>query len=192
MFSIIIPTHNNERLLVATLIALVPGAAAGLVREVIVADRGSQDATLRVAESAGCEIVIADDELGSRLKAAADKARASWLMFLRAGCVLDATWLEECERFLQQTGTIDLARQPAAVFRPAPRIGTRRPLLVEALSLLRVSLGGRPRPQQGLIVSKPRYDHLGGHDVVARDTERDLLTRLGQIVVLRSSATMAG
>ncbi|KAB2881843.1 MAG: glycosyl transferase, partial [Pseudorhodoplanes sp.] len=35
MISVIIPTHESERLLVRTLACLVPGATAGLVREVI-------------------------------------------------------------------------------------------------------------------------------------------------------------
>ncbi len=41
MLSVIIPTHDSERPLVHTLVALVPGATAGVVREVIVADRRS-------------------------------------------------------------------------------------------------------------------------------------------------------
>ena len=40
MISVIIATKDSERALVSTLGALVPGAAAGAVREVIVADAG--------------------------------------------------------------------------------------------------------------------------------------------------------
>ena len=56
MFSIIIPTHDSERALVPTLAALVPGATAGIVREVIVADGGSRDETEQVADIAGCRV----------------------------------------------------------------------------------------------------------------------------------------
>ena len=42
MISVVIATHELERALVHTLAALVPGALAGVVREVIVADAGSQ------------------------------------------------------------------------------------------------------------------------------------------------------
>ena len=45
MLSAIISTHESERALVPTLAALVPGATAGLLGEVIVADAGSYDAT---------------------------------------------------------------------------------------------------------------------------------------------------
>ena len=48
MFSIIIATHDSERALVPTLAALVPGATAGIVREVIVADGNSRDQTEEV------------------------------------------------------------------------------------------------------------------------------------------------
>ena len=43
MLSVIIATLNSERPLVATLAALVPGATAGLVSEVLIADGGSGD-----------------------------------------------------------------------------------------------------------------------------------------------------
>src|ERR1700745_3973721 len=54
MLSVIIATDESERALVATLAALVPGATAGAVREVIVADKGSRDPTAEAAEHAGC------------------------------------------------------------------------------------------------------------------------------------------
>ena len=45
MLSVVIATQESERTLVPTLSALVPGVVAGMVREVIVADAGSRDAT---------------------------------------------------------------------------------------------------------------------------------------------------
>jgi glycosyltransferase involved in cell wall biosynthesis len=53
MLSVVIATHNSERALLPTLAALVSGAAAGIVREVIVADAGSRDATAAIADGAG-------------------------------------------------------------------------------------------------------------------------------------------
>ena len=54
MLSVIIATLDSERALVPTLAALVPGAMAGLVSEVLVADGGSRDETAVVADVAGC------------------------------------------------------------------------------------------------------------------------------------------
>ena len=54
MLSVVIATHDSERVLLPTLAALVAGAAAGVVREVIIADAGSRDATGAIAPSVVC------------------------------------------------------------------------------------------------------------------------------------------
>jgi glycosyltransferase involved in cell wall biosynthesis len=188
MLSVIIPTRESERTLVRTLGALVPGAAAGLVREVIVVDAGSRDATAEVADVAGCQFMVSQAPLGARLSAGAALARAGWLMFLQPGTVLDATWIDETARFIDLDRDRDPADARAAVFRPAPRAGVSRPMLLEALGLLRLALGGRPSPQHGLIIARRLYDALGGHGQRA-EPERELMRRLGRrIVVLRSGA----
>ena len=188
MLSVIIPTHESERALVRTLAALVPGAAAGLIREVIIADAGSRDGTADVADVAGCRFVVSEAPLAGRLSAAAATARAAWLMFLQPGTVLDATWIDETSRFLDEDQLRDPERVRAAAFRPAPASGAARPALFEALVLLRLALGGRPKPQQGLIIARHVYDAVGGHRT-HDDPEADLIRRLGRrIVVLRSGA----
>ena len=70
MLSVVIATENAERTLVPTLAALVPGAMAGLVREVIVADAGSSDATAIIADAAGCRIDVTQAPRGERLRQA--------------------------------------------------------------------------------------------------------------------------
>jgi glycosyltransferase involved in cell wall biosynthesis len=67
MLSVVIPTHDSGYLLLPTLAALVAGAAAGLVREVIVADAGSQDATAEIADAAGCRLLRAPGGHEARL-----------------------------------------------------------------------------------------------------------------------------
>src|SRR5271168_4940343 len=103
MLSVIIPTLDSERALVSTLAVLVPGVTAGVVTEVLVADGGSHDDTAAVAEVAGCKFMLDDGPLGRRLNAAAAKARAQWLMFLRPGTIIDPTWTDEAGRFLEET-----------------------------------------------------------------------------------------
>lgn len=189
MLSVIIPTLDCERSLVPTLATLVPGAAVGTVRDVIVADGGSRDATLEVADIAGCEIMTSHAPLAARLREATAKARASWVMFLTPGVVLDATWIDEVERFVQQAEAHGVIDAPAAAFRAVAAQGFARPLLAEAWSSLRLALGGRIAPQQGLIIPKVLYERLGRHRDV-QDPEADLLARLGRrrIVLLRSRA----
>ena len=191
MLSVIIPTHESERTLVRTLAALVPGAAAGLIREVIIVDAGSRDGTAEVADVAGCRFLVSEAPLAGRLSAAAAMARAAWLMFLRPGTVLDASWIDETSRFLDADQLRDPEVVRAAAFRPAPAAGTARPALLEALILLRLGLGARPKPQQGLIIARHVYDALGGHRT-HDDPEADLIRRLGRrVVILRSGAMVS-
>jgi glycosyltransferase involved in cell wall biosynthesis len=188
MLSAIIATHESERSLVPTLAALVPGATAGLLGEVIVADAGSRDATAEVADIAGCRFISSQAALGARLKAAAASTRTPWLMFLRAGCVPDPDWVTAADRFMQATEMLDGAGR-AAVFRPPGAADLLRPGLSEVIALLRVALGGGARPEQGLLIARRFYDAVGGHPDSA-DAETALLRKFGRrrIAMLPSGA----
>jgi glycosyltransferase involved in cell wall biosynthesis len=184
MLSVVIATQDSERTLVPTLAALVGGAAAGMVREVIVADSGSRDATAAIADDAGCRLITSASNRGARLKAAADAARGAWLLFLQPGVVPDPTWIDETRGFVEHAelaGRADLAatfRKVSAPFRPP---------MADALDLFRAALGGRPKASQGLLIATSLYAALGGHrEVDAPETE--LIRRLGRrrIVLLRT------
>jgi glycosyltransferase involved in cell wall biosynthesis len=189
VISVIIGTQNSERALLPTLTNLVAGAAAGVVREVIVADAGSSDGTSDVADVAGCELIVSHAPLAARLKQAVGRARAAWLLFLRAGIVLDAGWTEEVMRFIEQSELAGSAGLSAAVFRRGARATAVRSALTEALSIIRATLAA-PTAEQGLLISKRLYDQLGGHRNDVRDTEAELTRRVGRsrTAMLRSSA----
>jgi glycosyltransferase involved in cell wall biosynthesis len=175
MLTAIVATDESERRLVPTLAALVPGATAGVITEVIVADAGSSDDTAKVADYAGCRFVSSPEPLGARLKSAALSTRTPWILFLRAGCVPEPGWIQAAERFMQDA---DLAER-AAVFRPPGVADLMRPGLAELLALLRVTLGGAPKPDQGLLIGRRFYDSLGGHNGDA-EAEAALLRKLGR------------
>jgi glycosyltransferase involved in cell wall biosynthesis len=183
MLSIIIATLDSERALVATLSTLVSGATAGLVSEVLVADGGSADDTARVADITGCNFSVEKGPLGRRLKGAAAVARTPWLMWLRPGTILDPQWIDETARFVAQPA----ARPRAAVFR---RAAPAEPGLRQIWPLLAGAFGGRPGPEQGLLISKQFYDSIGGHSEEATDPETELLARIGKsrIITLSSGA----
>jgi len=191
MLSAIISTHESERALVPTLAALVPGATAGLLGEVIVADAGSHDATAEVADIAGCRFMTSSAPLGARLKAAAVSTRTPWLMFLRAGCVPEPGWVGAAERFIEATGRLDDVGR-AAVFRPPGVADLLRPGLAELLELVRVAFGGGARPEQGLVIARRHYDRIGGHPDGA-DAEAAMLRRIGRrrLVMLATGARQA-
>lgn len=185
MLSVVIPTHESERLLVPTLAALVPGAMSGLISEVVVADAGSGDDTEQVADIAGCRFIRMEAPLAARLRDTARGTRTPWLMFLRAGCVPEPGWIEAAERFIQAAGTGDTER--AAVFRPPSAADLLRPGLSEVMALLRVMLGGGARPEQGLLIARRFYDALGGHPD-GLEPEAAILRKIGRRRVTMLSA----
>jgi hypothetical protein len=85
MISVIIPVHDNEERLTLCLAALARLALEGLIADVVVADLGARDATLEVADAAGCTILEACGELDAALEKAAGLARKDWLLGLLPG-----------------------------------------------------------------------------------------------------------
>jgi glycosyltransferase involved in cell wall biosynthesis len=180
MLSVIIATRDSERPLVRTLAALVPGATAGLITEVLVADAGSRDDTPAVADIAGCKLVAGDGPLGRRLHAAAEAARAPWLLFLQPGIVLDSPWVGEVRSFVERP----MRDFEAAVFR---RAQSGQSSLREVATLLADAIGATPRSEQGLVIRADFYRQAGGHLEFAPDPERQLLRRVGRRRLARLS-----
>jgi glycosyltransferase involved in cell wall biosynthesis len=189
MLSVIIPTLNSERVLAFTLSVLIPGAMSGLVREVTVVDGGSTDKTFEIADGAGCAVRTSSAALGSRLHDAAAAARSSWLMFLRAGTVLEPSWLDETAGFISDAEMAGVCLT-AAVFRRSVSARARQPVILEALALLKYGVLRSVHPDQGLLIGAGLYKEIGGHQKAALDPEADLLARLGRrrILMLRSGA----
>jgi glycosyltransferase involved in cell wall biosynthesis len=89
MLTVLIETRNDEEGLARTLASLVGGAVEGVVRDVIVCDRGSSDQTHRVAEHAGCDY-IADGGISAGIR----RAKGEWLLVLEPGARLAEGWTE--------------------------------------------------------------------------------------------------
>jgi hypothetical protein len=181
MLSVIIPTEGAEQPAVATLAALVPGAAAGVIREVLLVDLAATSVIERVADVAGCRFLAFEGSRAAALAAGARQSRSPWLMFLHAGAVLDSGWIEETTQFMQRVA--DGGRPRAGVFRYArsPYADAR---LGDGLKFLARMIAG-PWADQGLLIARDHYERLGGHAPDARRAEARLLRQLG-----RSSRTM--
>jgi hypothetical protein len=102
-------------------------------------------------------------------------------MFLRAGAVLDAGWIDETAQFIQRVSLGDRPR--AGVFRYA-RSPYAEARLRDGLKFIARMIAG-PSAEQGLLIARDHYDRLGGHAPDARQPEAKLLRRLG-----RSSRTL--
>jgi hypothetical protein len=181
MLSVIIPTEGVEGPAVATLAALVPGAAAGVVREVLLVDRAGTGVIERVADVAGCRFMAFEGSRAAALAAGARQARSPWLMFLHPGAVLDAGWIEEASQFIQRVS--DSGRPRAGIFRYARSPYSDTGVLDGLKFMARMITG--PSADQGLLIARDHYERLGGYAPDGRRSEARLLRQLG-----RSSRTL--
>lgn len=189
MISVVIPTLDAEAGLTATLAALVPATVEGIVREVIIADGGSRDATEEIAEIAGANFVAAEKGRGPQLAAGAEKARSGWLLFLHADTVLQPGWEREAAAFMER---VDTGQRPlaAAAFSFALDDFGAWPRVLEAIVGVRCALLRFPYGDQGLLIPKRLYDALGGYRALPLMEDVDLVRRIGRrrLVMLRSKA----
>lgn len=189
MISVVIPTLNAESGLTATLAALVPATVQGVVREVIIADGGSGDATQEIADIAGASFIRAAKGRGAQLAAGAEAARADWFLFLHADTVLQPGWEREVAAFIQR---IDQGERPqaAAAFSFALDDRGARPRFLEGVVALRCALFRMPYGDQGLLIPRRLYGTLGGYRPLPLMEDVDMVRRLGRrrIVMMRSKA----
>ncbi|MDP6709287.1 MAG: TIGR04283 family arsenosugar biosynthesis glycosyltransferase [Alphaproteobacteria bacterium] len=176
MLSIVIPTLNAAAGLPRALAALEEGRSDGLVTEIVVADGGSEDATLAVARAAGALLVETAAGRGGQLGAGAETASGDWLLFLHADTVLAPGWAAEARRFIAEAAEAERA----AAFRFAlddDRPAARR---LERVVAWRCRLFGLPYGDQGLLISKRFYRSLGGFRPLPLMEDVDLTRRIGR------------
>lgn len=153
--SIVIPTLNAEATLPAVLIALMEGVEAGLVRELIVTDGGSQDATRAIAEQVGAIWITGEAGRGGQLARGCAKAGGDWLLVLHADSVPGPGWVEAVERGMLRGGP--------GYFRLRFAARGLAPRLTAGWANLRSALFGLSFGDQGLLVSRADYMVAGGY-----------------------------
>lgn len=187
MLSVVIAAEQSQWPVVSTLAALVPGAASGLVRDVVLIDRHGDEAMAEIADIAGCELHVAPGSRGAALATGARIARGPWMLFIAPGAVIEPGWIDEAAQFIetvQQSG----AARAATFLRVHDAHATS---LTDRLRTVAAILGGRGAAE-GLLIAKPFYDALGGHRSDAAHPERDLISRIGrrQCATLRARLTL--
>ena len=188
MLSAVIPTLNAAETLPQTLSALVPGAVEGVLADVVVSDGGSADATLAVADAAGCEIVRGERGRGGQLARGAAMARQPWLLFLHADTVLSEGWWREAAAFMER---VDRAGgDAAAVFTFALDHPSWKARVLEQAVAARVAALALPYGDQGLLVPRRLYEEVGGYASMPLMEDVDLVRRIGRkrLHVLRARA----
>jgi rSAM/selenodomain-associated transferase 2 len=186
VISVIIPALNAENSLPETLESLFQGAFQGLIKEVIVADGGSSDATCAIADAAGAEVVTGARGRGPQLIAGAARARAKWLLFLHADTKLTSGWEDEALAFLQR----EFDAPMAATFRFAFDAQGWRARQAELWVAVRCAVFKLPYGDQGLLISRAHYDALGGYKPWPLFEDVDLVRRIGgaRLQILKARA----
>ena len=154
--SVIIPTLNAARDLPLCLESLMPGLESGLIREVVVSDGFSEDGTQSLAEAAGATFLKAAKGRGRQLIAGAEAARGEWLLFLHADTALSREWAERVSDHIAQRP------DNAAVFRLKYRSDEKGARWLESRANRRARWLGLPYGDQGLLISRQKYDQIGG------------------------------
>jgi len=155
--SIIVPTLNSAETLPRCLAALIEGLAEGLIRELIVTDGGSDDATLTIAEEAGARVVRGPASRGGQLRRGCAAAKGQWLLILHADTVLARGWAQVVADHIAGAGA------GPAWFRLQFDVSGVMARFVAGWANLRAMLFGLPYGDQGLLVSRKEYTLAGGY-----------------------------
>jgi glycosyltransferase involved in cell wall biosynthesis len=141
--SVVIAARNEAMRLPALLAQLA--SAPELVREVLVVDGGSRDATVLAARLAGAQVLRTQPGRGQQLGLGARLASAPWLLLLHADVQLPAGWAARLTRAIQHSP----ARGCAYYFELAIEGGPAALRLVEGGVRLRSRWWQQPYGDQG-------------------------------------------
>jgi rSAM/selenodomain-associated transferase 2 len=156
--SIIIPALDAEAVLPLCLSALMPGLEAGLIREVILVDGGSEDQTRRLAEGAGATVTSAPEKgRAAQMRHGVETARGDWLLFLHADTALSRDWAERAKAHISERS------DKAAAFTLAYRSDHPMAKRVARRANWRARALGLPYGDQGLLISRKLYQEIGGY-----------------------------
>ncbi len=181
--SIIIPALNAAEDLPLCLASLMPGLSADLVREVILVDGNSSDATRVIAEDAGARIISTDRrERAHQLRLGGEAARGAWLLFLHADTALSRDWAERVHAHIDQRA--DKAASFTLAFRSDHPMARR----VAARANWRARRLGLPYGDQGLLISRQLYDAIGGYRDTPFMEDVEIVRALGRARLAHLSA----
>lgn len=180
--SVVIPTLNAQAGLERCLPSLTEGLTAGLIRDLVISDGGSADATARIAEAAGATFVTGPPSRGGQLRRGASAAGGEWLLFLHADTVLPAGWAEAVAAHLP-------SGRPAHFRLRFDRAGAAA-RCVAGWANLRARLFCLPYGDQGLLITRQEHDAVGGYRDIPLMEDVAMARALGRrLVVLPATLT---
>lgn len=152
--SIVIPTLNAQAHLAPCLACLFEGLEAGLIREVVITDGGSDDDTQSIADGVGAVWVSGPAGRGGQLQRGAAQARGDWILFLHADSQLAPGWTKAVEKAMG-------AGAPGYFWLRFRAKGVM-PMVTAGWANLRSRVFGLPYGDQGLLISRADYLAAGG------------------------------
>ncbi len=153
--SVIVPVLDAEAALPTLLAGLMEGVETGLIREVILSDGGSRDATAEIAEEVGALWCAGPASRGGQLRRGVQMAGGDWLMILHADSALPRGWT----RAVQD----QMADGRPGYFQLAFSGGGLPGRIVAGWANLRSRIFHLPYGDQGLLISRADYDAVGGY-----------------------------
>jgi rSAM/selenodomain-associated transferase 2/rSAM/selenodomain-associated transferase 1 len=169
--SVIVPTLNEARHLPRTLKL----AAAGEPTEIIVADGGSRDDTIRIARDHGAAVVNGPANRARQMNAGAAAARGETLLFLHADTQLPQNYRDALLASLHRPNVVGGAFR----FRLADPFPGR--WLIENATNLRARIWRMPYGDQALFVRRWAFEMLGGFPELPIMEDFELVRRLGRL-----------
>ena len=129
--------------------------------EIIVSDGLSEDDTLGVASAHQARLAVGTPSRGTQLRRGAQMAQGDWLLFLHADSVLAGDWFAavntHMDKYSDKAGFFSLKYD-------SPKWAARWVELMVAWRSLPVPIGwALPYGDQGLLISRSLYEHMGGY-----------------------------
>lgn len=178
--SIVIPTRNAADVLPDCLASLMAGVEAGLVRELVVTDGGSTDATRQIAQAVGAVWIEGAPGRGGQLARGVAAAGGEWFLVLHADSLLAPDW--------PAAVTAGMACATPGYFPLRFRARGPGPRVVAGWANLRARMG-LPFGDQGLLVARRDYEAAGGYPDVALMEDVALIRALPRARALGSVLT---
>jgi rSAM/selenodomain-associated transferase 2 len=166
--SVVIPTLNAGRTLAGTLTAIGP------VNDVVVADGGSTDDTVALAQNAGARVVVAPKGRGMQLGAGIADATEDWLLLLHADTRLTPDWQAQARNHVEANP------DKAAYFRLVLDSADPSARRLECLVAWRCRWLALPYGDQGLLIHRNTLQRAGGMRPLPLMEDVDLIRRLGR------------
>jgi len=168
MISIIVPTLNEETAILRTLSALV--ALPGL-KEIVVADGGSDDRTIERARRSGVRVIECGRGRGIQMHVGAGESRGDALWFMHADTLPDGSALEDIEAALQDPNVV--GGNFSVVFDGNGLSSRQMTWIYPRLRVLGLTYG-----DAGIFVRRSAYEALGGFRPLPLFEDLDLIGRL--------------